>query len=67
VHEDWQRRRLDVRPGCTGLWQVRGRSAVGFQDMVLLDLYYIANWTLGLDLALILRTVPVMLAARGGH
>ena len=52
LYKDWQKRRLDVTPGLTGLWQVTGRSRVTFEDMVLLDLYYIANWSVGLDLEL---------------
>lgn len=67
LYKDWQKRRLDVTPGLTGLWQVTGRSRVSFEDMVLLDLYYIAHWSVGLDLELILRTVPIMLSGRGGH
>ena len=67
LYEDWQRNRLDVLPGITGLWQVSGRSRVPFEEMVLLDLHYIANWSLSLDLALLLRTVPVVFCGSGGH
>ncbi len=67
LYEDWQRHRLDVMPGITGLWQVSGRSQVPFEEMVLLDLHYIANWSLGLDLALLARTVPVVIHGSGGH
>lgn len=67
LYKDWQKRRLDVTPGLTGLWQVTGRSRVPFEDMVLLDLYYIAHWSVRLDLELILRTLPVMVSGRGGH
>ncbi len=67
LYKDWQKRRLDVTPGLTGLWQVTGRSQVSFEDMVLLDLYYIAHWSVGLDMELIIRTIPVMLFGRGGH
>jgi exopolysaccharide biosynthesis polyprenyl glycosylphosphotransferase len=66
LYRDWQKRRLDVTPGMTGLWQVTGRSFVGFEDMVLLDLFYIANWSLGTDLKLLWRTVPVVIWGRGG-
>jgi exopolysaccharide biosynthesis polyprenyl glycosylphosphotransferase len=66
LYEDWQRRRLDVTPGMTGLWQVTGRSYVTFEEMVLLDLFYIGNWSLGLDTKLLLRTLPVILFGRGG-
>jgi len=50
----------------SGLWQVTGRSFVGFEDMVLLDLFYIANWSFGTDIKLLLRTVPVVIWGRGG-
>ena len=55
------RRRLDMKPGLTGLWQVSGRNRLSFEEMVRLDLYYIENWSLWLDLKIILRTIPVML------
>jgi exopolysaccharide biosynthesis polyprenyl glycosylphosphotransferase len=67
LYKEWQRARLSVIPGCTGLWQVEGRSRVSFDEMVLLDLCYIANWSLLRDVALILRTLPVMFSGRGGH
>ena len=66
-YEEWHRRRLAVIPGCTGLWQVAGRSAVDFNDMVILDLFYIDNMSPLFDLRIILRTLPVMLLAKGGH
>jgi exopolysaccharide biosynthesis polyprenyl glycosylphosphotransferase len=64
-YEDWHKRRLSVMPGCTGMWQVAGRSVVGFEDMVILDLYYIQNASLMLDFTLLLRTFPVMLFGAG--
>ncbi len=67
LYEEWQRHRLDVVPGITGLWQVTGRSQVSFEEMVLLDLHYITNWSLGLDLALLTRTIPVVIHGSGGH
>jgi undecaprenyl-phosphate galactose phosphotransferase len=66
AYEEWHKRRLSVIPGCTGLWQVSSRSEVGFDEMVLLDLYYIDNQSPWLDLQLILRTIPVMLFGKGG-
>jgi exopolysaccharide biosynthesis polyprenyl glycosylphosphotransferase len=66
-YEPWQKRRLSVKPGCTGLWQVSGRSEVGFKDMVVLDLYYADHASPWFDLQLILKTIPVMLFGRGGH
>ena len=65
-YEDWHKLRLEVRPGLTGLWQVSGRSSVPFHEMVMLDLYYIEQWSLALDLKIMLRTLPVMLAGTGG-
>ena len=67
AYEPWHRRRLDVRPGITGLWQVSGRSNLTFDEMVLLDLYYIENWSPLLDLRVLLRTVPVVLTGSGGY
>jgi lipopolysaccharide/colanic/teichoic acid biosynthesis glycosyltransferase len=58
-------RRLSVRPGMTGLWQVNGRSALDFQQMVDLDLSYITRWSIWLDVAIVLRTPAVVLATRG--
>lgn len=66
-YQEWHRRRLSVIPGCTGLWQVAGRSAVDFNDMVILDLFYIDNMSPLFDLSIIFRTLPVMLLAKGGH
>ena len=65
-YDDWHKRRLSVLPSCTGLWQVSSRSEVGFDDMVLLDLYYIDNLSPWLDFQLILKTIPVMIFGRGG-
>ncbi|HYY59170.1 MAG TPA: sugar transferase [Pyrinomonadaceae bacterium] len=61
AYELWHRKRLDMKPGLTGLWQVSGRNRLPFDEMVRLDLYYIENWSLLLDLKIILRTLPVML------
>jgi exopolysaccharide biosynthesis polyprenyl glycosylphosphotransferase len=66
-YKPWHRRRLDVKPGVTGLWQVGGRSEVPFDEMVLLDIYYIENWSVGLDLKVILRTIPHILFGRGAY
>ena len=64
----WHLRRiLEVRPGLTGLWQVEGRSTVGFDEMVRLDLRYARDWSLLLDLKILLKTVKVVLLwPRGG-
>ena len=60
-------RRLLVKPGMTGLWQVSGRSDLSWDEAVRLDLYYVENWSLGLDLAIILRTVWAVLRSRGAY
>jgi lipopolysaccharide/colanic/teichoic acid biosynthesis glycosyltransferase len=64
-YERWQRRRLSMKPGLTCLWQVSGRNQVSFQDWMKLDLRYIDNWSLLLDLKILLKTVPVVLLGRG--
>lgn len=64
-YEEWHRRRLEVVPGITGLWQVSGRSHLSFDEMVMLDIYYIENWSLGLDVQILLRTLPAVMAADG--
>ncbi len=61
AYDLWHRKRLDMKPGLTGLWQVSGRNRLPFEEMVRLDLYYIENWSLLLDIKIILRTLPVML------
>ncbi len=66
-YQEWHKKRLAVKPGLTGLWQVSGRSTVPFDEMVALDLHYIENWSLLLDVKIILRTVPVMLSGFGGY
>jgi len=66
-YEDWEKGRLEMRPGLTGLWQVRGRSDIDFDEMVLMDLYYIENWSLRLDFQILLRTIPTVLASRGAY
>jgi len=66
-YDDWHKLRLKVKPGLTGLWQVSGRSSVPFNEMVMLDLYYIENWSLLLDLRIMLQTIPVMFRGSGGY
>jgi undecaprenyl-phosphate galactose phosphotransferase len=65
-YEEWQKKRLSAMPGCTGVWQVSGRNTISFDDMVIMDFYYIQNSSLLLDLQLILKTIPVMVFGRGG-
>ena len=61
MYADWHRSRFHVKPGITGLWQVSGRNRLPFQEMVQLDIYYIENWSLWMDLGILLRTLPVVL------
>lgn len=64
-YERWQRRRLSMKPGLTCLWQINGRNKLGFKDWMRLDLQYIDNWSLILDLKILLRTIPVVLLGKG--
>jgi exopolysaccharide biosynthesis polyprenyl glycosylphosphotransferase len=66
-YREWQRMRLNAAPGMTGLWQVSGRSDLPFDEMVLLDIYYIENWSPLLDLSILLRTVPIVLFHSGAY
>lgn len=66
-YQPWHKRRLEVAPGMTGLWQVSGRSNLTFDEMVLLDLYYIENWSPLLDLQIALRTVPKVISGEGAY
>jgi exopolysaccharide biosynthesis polyprenyl glycosylphosphotransferase len=63
----WQRRRLSVKPGITCLWQVSGRNEIDFHEWMKLDLHYIDNWSLLLDLKILLRTFPVVLIGKGAR
>jgi exopolysaccharide biosynthesis polyprenyl glycosylphosphotransferase len=66
-YQPWHMERLRVTPGLTGLWQVSGRSSVSFDEMVRLDIHYINNWSLWLDLRILLKTLPVVLRGTGGY
>jgi lipopolysaccharide/colanic/teichoic acid biosynthesis glycosyltransferase len=61
------RSRLRVKPGLTGMWQVHGRSDSSFADYERLDLYYVDNWSIVTDLAIMLRTVPAIVRRRGAR
>ena len=66
--EDLQQlKRLDVRPGITGLWQIRGRSDLSFVRLVKWDIWYINNWSFGLDLYILFQTLPVVLKGKGAY
>jgi len=64
-YEPWHHKRLAVAGGMTGLWQVSGRSHLNFDEMVMMDLYYIEHWSLGLDLKILWRTLPAILSGKG--
>jgi exopolysaccharide biosynthesis polyprenyl glycosylphosphotransferase len=66
-YQPWQRRRLETWPGLTGLWQVSGRSDRTFDEMVLLDIYYIENWSPLLDLKIALKTIPTLILGTGAY
>jgi len=66
-YEAWHMQRLQIIPGITGLWQVSGRSDVPFAEMCLLDIYYIENWSVELDLQILAMTVPRVLTLRGAY
>jgi exopolysaccharide biosynthesis polyprenyl glycosylphosphotransferase len=65
--EDWHRKRYLVLPGMTGLWQISGRSNLSFDDLVRLDFYYLENWSIWLDISILARTLPAVLARRGAY
>jgi len=66
-YKGWHKKRLEVLPGITGLWQASGRSDLTFSEMVRLDIYYMRNWSLTLDLKILFRTLPIVLARRGAY
>ena len=66
-YEEWHKKRLTVSPGITGLWQVSGRSDLTFDEMVLLDIYYVENWTITMDIGILLRSLPAVLRGRGAY
>jgi exopolysaccharide biosynthesis polyprenyl glycosylphosphotransferase len=65
--QDWHRKRYLVLPGMTGLWQVSGRIDLSFDDLVRLDFYYIENWSIWLDISILAKTLPAVLARRGAY
>ena len=66
-YEEWHRRRLEIAPGITGLWQVSGRSDLPFAEMALLDIWYTENWSLGLDFKILVRTIPAVIFGNGAY
>lgn len=67
AYKPWQRQRLAVIGGMTGLWQVSGRSDLTFDELCLLDIYYIENWSLTMDIRILLQTIPIALFGRGAY
>jgi len=67
LYEEWHKKRFSVNPGITGLWQAFGRSSVGYDDLVIMDLYYIENISFWIDLKILLKTIPVVLLGKGGY
>ncbi len=65
--EEWQSRRLDLRPGLTGPWQIYGRSAIPFEEMVRFDYQYVAGWSLARDLEILMATMPAIISGRGAY
>jgi len=66
-HATWAEQRVQVRPGITGMWQIRGRSDLSFEQMVEFDLEYIRNWSLGLDVQILLETPLAVFSGRGAY
>jgi lipopolysaccharide/colanic/teichoic acid biosynthesis glycosyltransferase len=65
--EDWHRKRYNVLPGVTGLWQISGRSNLGFDDLVRLDFYYLENWSLWMDISILVKTIPAVVGGAGAY
>ncbi|MEJ7891515.1 MAG: sugar transferase [Solirubrobacteraceae bacterium] len=65
--DEWHKKRYLVLPGITGLWQVSGRSDLDFDDLVRLDFLYLERWSVGLDLSILLKTIPAVLQRRGAY
>lgn len=66
VMDEWHRRRFAITPGITGLWQIKGRNEVKFNDQIALDLYYIEHRSLRLDFEILFKTIPVVIFGKGG-
>ena len=66
-YQQWQRRRLRMRPGLTCLWAIVGRDQLDFDTWMRLDMQYIDSWSLALDWKIMLRTIPQVLVGKGAH
>jgi lipopolysaccharide/colanic/teichoic acid biosynthesis glycosyltransferase len=67
MYDQWDINLLTVPPGITGLWQVSGRADVSYEHRVRLDMHYIRNWSIWLDVQLLLQTIPAVIKARGAY
>jgi exopolysaccharide biosynthesis polyprenyl glycosylphosphotransferase len=67
AYDDHAKKRLRIKPGITGLWQVSGRAALSYEEMINLDIFYLENWSLGLDLKILIRTLPAVFAKEGAY
>jgi len=67
IYDHVAKKRLHVLPGITGLWQVSGRAALSYEEMIGLDIYYLENWSLGLDLKILLKTLPAVFQSDGAY
>jgi exopolysaccharide biosynthesis polyprenyl glycosylphosphotransferase len=63
----WAEKRAEILPGLTGLWQIQGRSDLNFEDMMNLDIYYLNNWSLWLDIKILIKTIPVVFLGKGSY
>lgn len=66
-YQDWHKYRLQGQQGMTGLWQVSGRSELSFEEMVLLDIYYLEHWSPMMDLEILIKTIPAVITAKGAY
>jgi lipopolysaccharide/colanic/teichoic acid biosynthesis glycosyltransferase len=67
IDHQWHKRRFSIKPGITCLWQVNGRSNIGFNDWVRMDLDYIDKWSLALDLLILVKTIPAVFRGPGAY
>ncbi|MHB9156038.1 MAG: sugar transferase [Endomicrobiales bacterium] len=67
AYDDWAKRRLRTLPGITGLWQISGRASLSYEEMIDLDIYYIENWSCGMDLKILFKTIPAIFSKRGAY
>ncbi len=66
-YTEWEMKRMNVKQGITGLWQISGRSDLSFEEMARLDLYYIQNWSIEMDIKIIIKTIPAVLFGKGAY